>query len=428
MSEETITQIESLKEWLSSKPYWERYVWKLNLEKDSLTDEDIDQCYQYLLECLDLIEPLPGKKPDISFKNEILVAPEETGDTAKIKILKVKNFKNVNAISVDCSVTFGPNLALVYGGTASGKSGVGRLLCNACFSRGEREILPNVREASIPGLEAKATFVIDYGAGNVAEVNYTLGDNNDDLKRFSVFDSKSVLIHLDQSNNVSFTPAQIKIFDKVADAISRLEERLTNEKNAKKKDDPFQTIFLDDATSTTAIFCKGISGTTKEVDFLKHANFDAMADGEKVVELQEKIDEKKQLDIPKKKSQLTTDRQNLEALKAPLQSVLNRFTDAKVKEANQLIIDVLEQKKIVEELSVQSFDDGILNTIGSVEWKALISAAKTLYESEKAASEGEEPACCMLCHQKLTEDARTLFQKYWQFLQSQAESELFELT
>jgi energy-coupling factor transporter ATP-binding protein EcfA2 len=421
------TPIESLETWLSTKPHWEQYVWKLNLEKDSLTDEDINQCYQYLSEHLGLIDS-SASKPDISFKNEIVVAPEAPISTTKKKIVEVKNFEDVNALSPDCSVKFGPNLTLVYGSNGSGKSGVGRLLCNACFSRGEREILPNVRTASIPGPEAKAMFVMDDGTGNQSEIEYTLGDNNDDLKCFSVFDSESVLIHLDQSNHVNFTPAQIKIFDKVAITISKLEEKLTDERNAKKKDNPFQVMFLDDATTSTAIFCKGITGATKQADFLKHANFDPKVDGAKMDALQKQIDEKKKLDIIKKKSQLATDRQNLGAFKAPLQRVTDRFTEVKVNEANQLVKDILAKKKIIEGLSVESFNDGILNTVGSPEWRELIGAARTLYETEKAASGDKEPACCMLCHQKLTKDAETLFQKYWQFLESKAESELSELT
>lgn len=418
--------VESLETWLSGKPYWEQYVWKTNLEKDSLTDEDIDQCYEYLSEHLGLISPL-SVKPDLSFKNEVVVTPEEAG-TVKKKILEVKDFEDVNALSPDCSVKFGPNLTLVYGSNGSGKSGVGRLLCNACFSRGEREILPNVRTASIPGPEAKATFVMDDGAGNQSEIEYTLGDNNDDLKCFSVFDSESVLIYLDQSNHVNFTPAQIKIFDKVAVTILKLEEKLTNERNAKKKDNPFQVMFLDDATTSTATFCKGITGATKEADFLKHANFDPKVDGVKMDTLQKQIDEKRKLDITKKKSQLATDRQNLGAFKAPLQRVRDRFTEAKMNEANQLVKDILAKKKIIEGLSVESFNDGILNTVGSSEWRELIGAARTLYEAEKAASDDKEPAHCMLCHQKLTKDAETLFQKYWKSLESKTESELSELT
>jgi len=187
-------------------------------------------------------------------------------------------------------------------------------------------------------------------------------------------------------------------------------------------------MFLDDATSSTAIFCKAITGYTKEADFLKHANFDAKVDEEQMVVIQKLIEEKKKLDIPKKKSQLATDRQNLGAFKALLKSVTGRFTEARMKEATQLVKDILEKKKIIQSLSVQSFDDGILNTIGSTEWKAMISAAKTLYEAEKVANANKEPAHCMLCHQKLTKDAKALFQKYWQFLESKAESELLELT
>lgn len=423
---EVNTSIEDLETWLSRKPYWEQYIWKINLEKESLTNADIDQCYKYLLEHLGLIEPLL-KKPGLSFKNQIVVAPEEV-TTVKKKILEVKDFRDVNALSPDCSIKFGPNLTLVYGSNGSGKSGVGRLLCNACFSRGEREILPNVRAASMPGPEAKATFIMDDGVGNQSEIRYTLGDNNDDLKCFSVFDSESVLIHLDQSNRVNFTPAQIKIFDKVAITISKLEEKLNNEKNVKKKDNPFQVMFLDDATTSIATFCKGITGATKAADFLKHANFDIKIDGAKMDALQKQIDEKKKLDITKKKSQLATERQNLGALKVLLQRVTDQFIGTKMNYANQLIKDILAKRKIIEGLSVQSFNDGILNTVGSSEWRKLIGAARTLYEVEKAASDDKEPLHCMLCHQKLTKDAETLFQKYWRFLESKAESELSELT
>ncbi len=45
MSADKDTQVESLETWLLKKPFWEQYVWKLNLEKESLIDEDIDLCW-----------------------------------------------------------------------------------------------------------------------------------------------------------------------------------------------------------------------------------------------------------------------------------------------------------------------------------------------------------------------------------------------
>lgn len=422
------TPIESLDAWLSRMPFWEQYVWKINLEKDALTDEDIDRCYQYLSEHLGLLNRSSHETAPIRFKNEITIVPEPRVAASRIRMLEVKEFSDVNAISAGCSIKLGSHLTLIYGANASGKSGVGRLLCNACFSRGEREILPNVKTPELSDPKAKATFVIDDGFDEPKEINYSLGDNIDELKRFSIFDSKSILIHLDQSNQVSFTPAQIRIFDKVADTISRLEEKLNNERNARKKDNPFQGMFLDDATSATAIFCKGISDVSDEGEFLQHANFDAQTHGSKMVELEKTINEKRALDIPKKKSQLAAECQNLGALKATLQSVLNHFASARVAEVNRLVADILEKKRIAEAVSVKNFDDGLLSTIGSAEWKALISAGKALYEREKIVKEGNEPTHCLLCHQALTVDASLLLQKYWEFLDSKAESELSRLT
>lgn len=427
MDKEKDIPIESLESWLSNKPYWEQYVWKINLEKDSLTDDDINQCYRYLLEHLGLIDPLSEKKLSISFKNGVMLIPEEITVTEKIQINEIKNFADVNALSEDCSIKVGPKLTLVYGGNGSGKSGVGRLLGNACFSRGEREILPNITKSTPTELQAKATFVIEDNAGSLTEIEYSLGDTIENLKRFSVFDSQSVLIHLDQSNSVNFTPSQIKIFDKVADTISKIENKLINERYVRKKYNPFQSMFLDDATSETAIFCKSINEATAEIDFLKHANFDIKSDEPKIAELENKIDEKRKLDIPKKKSQLRIDNQNLTAIKSILQKVVSRFTETKVIEVNKLVKDIIEKKSITESLSVKRFDDGIFSTIGSLKWKGLISAAKELYDDEKKTKENREIEHCLLCHQELTDESKTLFQKYWQFLESKAETELSQL-
>jgi hypothetical protein len=135
------TPDESVEAWLSAKPFWEQYVWKLNLETESLTDADIDQCYAYLSKHLGLTGLLQAKKPAISFKNVLVSIQEPSASFGGLTLVEIKDFVDVNAISDDCSIKVGPNLTLIYGGNGSGKSGIGRLLGNACFSRGEREVL-----------------------------------------------------------------------------------------------------------------------------------------------------------------------------------------------------------------------------------------------------------------------------------------------
>jgi hypothetical protein len=418
--------VESLEAWLNRKPFWEKYVWKLNFEKQSLTSEDIDDCYTLMCEHLGLIPPSLEPRAPISF-DDVGAPPGANAGTVQVKLRRITNLKNVNALAPCCSLSFGDNLTIVYGANGTGKSGVSRLLCNACFSRGEREILPDVK-TSAGQAPISATFTIDDGFGELTEVNYGLGDRQATLKRFSVFDSKSVLIHLDQSNNVNFTPAEVIIFDKVGQTISKLEEKMLNDKNARKKSNPFDSMFLDYATSSTATFCKSINGATEIQDFLKHASFDEETDGKAIIELSSQIEEKKKLDIPKRKAQLVSDRQNLAALKAVLETAKSHFDAQSSKDINDLLTELAEKRRIVETLGSKSFEDSIFRTVGTLEWKSLIAAAMTLYDAEKRANGGKELTHCLLCHQELSSEAKSLFLRYWEFLKSKAETELLQAT
>ncbi|MFB4166162.1 AAA family ATPase [Alteribacillus sp. JSM 102045] len=65
---------------------------------------------------------------------------------------------NVNALSQNQSITFSPNLTLVYGENGSGKSGFSRLLSTGCVSR----VLPNLKGDS----ESNPSAKILIGKGN----------------------------------------------------------------------------------------------------------------------------------------------------------------------------------------------------------------------------------------------------------------------
>ena len=64
--------------------------------------------------------------------------------------------------------------------------------------------------------------------------------------------------------------------------------------------------------------------------------------------LEKSIEEKKKLDIPKKKVQLAADRQNLAALKVSLNAVVHRLATASAHEANRIVSEILEKKRIMK--------------------------------------------------------------------------------
>jgi hypothetical protein len=425
MTVEKSSTHEGLASWLSSRPYWERYLWKLCLERDALTPTDLNLVYTHLCKHVQIVPTSESEQPSISFKEGNAVIASSDVSTGRIKLVEVKGFKNVNALSDTCSIQLGANLTLIFGANGSGKSGIGRLLGNACFSRGEREILPNVKNTTptLSGL-ASATFSIEDEAGQPKEIDYTVGEQNETLKRFSVFDAQSVLIHLDESNNVNFTPAQVVIYDKVAEALAALDEMLIKERNARRTANPFQSMFLTGESSATAVFLKQISAETTDEDFLKHCSFEAESDGNRSASLEAQINEKKKLDIPNKRTQLTSDCENLEALKASLEIITGSLSASNMAIANALMLEIAERKKVVERLGATSFDDGLFACVGTDEWKALIRAAKSLYDKEQAARTGKDISHCLLCHQELNESSQSLFYKYWEFLQSKSETEL----
>ena len=70
--------------------------------------------------------------------------PEKTGGSAPVSLVSIFHHRGVNALSEDQTLKFGPNLTVVYGDNAAGKTGYIRILKSACRARGEEQILGNV--------------------------------------------------------------------------------------------------------------------------------------------------------------------------------------------------------------------------------------------------------------------------------------------
>jgi ABC-type polysaccharide/polyol phosphate transport system ATPase subunit len=126
-----------------------------------------------LLEDSGVIKTASGRKP-IVFPTLDLESVDATG--AKSTLDKIENLKNVNAIDEGCVIEFGKNLTIIYGDNGAGKSGIGRLLSNACHSRKPRKLLANARKAS--SVQPSADFhITDATGANVVKVWYGSSGN-----------------------------------------------------------------------------------------------------------------------------------------------------------------------------------------------------------------------------------------------------------
>jgi ABC-type transport system involved in cytochrome c biogenesis ATPase subunit len=355
--------------------------------------------------------------------------PQETEPPAPLRLAGIRDLHDVNALPNECEIHFNPGLTLIFGANGSGKTGVARLLANACFSRGQRDVLPNLEKGSPKSPAPRATFVLADLSGNLLPAyEYTLGAHNDSLKRFAVFDIKSVPIHLDDSNKVTFSPAYVQVFDRVAIGIRQIESRLAAERQKVAQPNPFATLFLlQGEASTTSQFCQTLSSRTTDDQFLSHANYVAEVDDPKVLAVTKELEAKRKLDVAERKASLLADAKDLETFAATLQRSLGQVGNAVAATINKNTVDIAAQRNIVTTLGAKSFDDGVVVTTGSDVWKALLTAAKELYDYEVKARTGAQLTHCLLCRQALRPSEHDLFQRYWNYLASKAETELTEL-
>jgi len=387
------------------------------MNKDAADGTDIAQCYQYLLEDSDVIFPKPGRAPitfpKIDFSTADGAGPKSTLD-------KIENLKDVNAIDDGCVVEFGKNLTIIYGDNGAGKSGIGRLLSNACQSRKPRRLLPNVRRATFPIPKPRADFHITDASG-LRVISYRLGETHHALKAFAVFDHECALIHLNNENKIEFVPSKIQIFDEVFKSLSAIEAKLRAETEAREYEDPTDGIFS--ATSPITDFLKSLSHATTDKEIERVLTFTA-ADKATLADKKKMVTQLQKQDVAEKKKTLQEECRDLDAFHSTLTNKNATISVAKAAQINGVLREIRKKKEFVAALSARTFDFAAFKNVGSQEWKALIVAAQRLYEKETASAGGVEPEHCLLCRQLLTHTEKTLFRDYWRFLQSTAEAEL----
>lgn len=423
------TRIETLEQWLHGKPYWEQLVWMLCGQVDDFSDADAELCYKHLCREVEILEGDPLIQPSISFDNIYETGAAPTDTKAKVSIVGIKDMRHVNALSANCAPTFGPNLTLIYGKNGSGKSGIARLLANACFSRGSRDVLPDLKKMQESAEKASATFLMQTpGEAEPQNQPYEMGMYVPALKQFAVFDEQSVHIHLDKRNSVSFVPAHLVIFDRVAVAIGKMERRIAAETRLRSRPNPFVSIFVNAVEqSTLSEFCKGLTATVSDKQFLEAVAF-TDNDARRLQELEHDIQNRRSLDIPAKIAQLAGEESALRAAHRTLRQCVDAMTPEAAPAMNQLLSRIHEQRTIVQSVGISSFNDDLFASVGSAAWKALLQAARAFYLVERQrAPSSADASHCVLCHQALGQQQKDLFQRYWMFLESEAEAELARL-
>lgn len=147
--------VKDLNAWFRDRPKWLQEAAGLLLTKGRLADEDIDALHD---NCLREVES-DGTPTAASFPADAFHAQS----ASTLRLCTIGNVKGINALAPRCPLDFGPdNMAVIYGGNGSGKSGYVRILKHVCGARNPGTLYPNV-------------FAHD-GAAQSADITYRIGN------------------------------------------------------------------------------------------------------------------------------------------------------------------------------------------------------------------------------------------------------------
>jgi energy-coupling factor transporter ATP-binding protein EcfA2 len=402
---------EELNTWGQSLAEWQRYIVSYGVRDATLTNERIEEAYRLFLREKGLDN---GDKELPNVPNS--VTGRATTEGRPLTLRTMKSLQNVNAIPEASEVTFGPQLTIIYGHNGAGKSGFARVISCACFSRFTPKIIRNIYDDDAHDTPATARFVVDRGNGHDDDIAFTDGDENDDLKRVSVFDSSVARIRLAKENELGFQPAGFDVFDETFRAVGLLVQKLETDTNAKTRPNTFDKLFADPGPVAEKIAALNAKSDVAGLRALATFGDPQMERLNEVARQEKELLAKSPVETLKALATATVD---IEALRKKISELTSTMGKGACEEARELLdghkIALLEAVKAGSE-TVSHAD---LNQTGSAQWDNFVLASRELgqAEGETYLAEGNP---CLLCHRPLDFPSVSLISRMWGFLDHEA--------
>ena len=354
--------------------------------------------------------------------------PEAGGAALPVSLESIFHHSGVNALAGGQTLRFGPNLTVVYGDNAAGKTGYIRILKSACRARGREEILGNVVSGIMPPTPVVA---IKYKVGTEHTPREWAGQGEDEyVSRVSVFDSQCAAVYLTEKTDVAFRPFGLDLFDRLVKACKVVRDKLEREQRSLSSDALSRVRNQTPEGTAVAKLLANITSLTKPetVRALSHLS----AEEESSLAVMEKSLLDLQVNDPKKLiRQLTLRTERLQALARHIKNVEAALSAEAVDAVIKTRTEGRRKREEAQRLREATFQAGMLAGTGSESWATLWESARRF--SLELAYPGrpfpvvDKGASCVLCQRDLDHAARHRLQQFEEFVASTTEHELRQL-
>lgn len=403
--------------WSAGRPVWQRDALRRIITQVDLSEQDISDLTKICLaEHLTTDEQNPAPAP-IPLAREHLPLAEEMAESVRLQSLR--NIQGVNALAPDQQITFELNgMTIVFGYNGSGKSGYARVLRSLCHARSRaNDILQN---AYIEGEQPIPSAIIDYQIGEFDhsetwQQGYTSPEG---LKQISYFDTDCAVVHVNEDNELAFTPFGLDILPKLVQVCQRVNTSISGMIAENERNKPISLLNPQASEGTRIRMLLDRIDANSDINVFRE-----------LATLQEReltritvIQDSSGTDPSALARDLRNKAIRLRRMHSNIQRVTEVLSIEAVERIHSKLEDLITKKEAARVAAEEAFNNQPLSGIGNEVWQNLWDAARR-YSQQNAYPDQEFPyieedARCLLCQQLLDTEAKARLTAFETFIKA----------
>lgn len=402
-------------EWSQARPGWQRDALRCLVVTGAVPSGDIQELTELCKSAHGLGEP---RTPEPLQSEHLAIRGQQT---ASVAITSVTHHCGVNALASEQTIKFGPNLTIVYGQNAAGKSGYARILKRACRSRGVENILGNVLSKEAP-LGPKATIRYSEGKTQVPLDWTPETPASEALARVSVFDAHSAPVYLRDKTDVAFRPYGLDIFDRLSVICGEVRTRLQDEQEKLSKAIPVLPRFPEGTRAKALV--DGLTSLTKVEDVKTLATL-SPDEGRRLKLLAEQQRDFQSSDPKQRARELRLKSERIINVANHLEQISSGLGDSRLAALRKAADEVRIAREAVVLLQKTALTPDLLPGTGGEVWRTMWDAAgEFLRGAEPNATFPVQDSKCPFCQQTIGPEAATRLKHFAEYVSSEAQAEL----
>ncbi|HMI89025.1 MAG TPA: AAA family ATPase [Polyangiaceae bacterium] len=400
-------------EWSASLPAWQNELLRRVLRSKDLALEEINE-----------LAAAAVAENELQTSTYALLSasdlPAVAASTEHRRLLALKEVRNVNALRADQTLTFGPQLTVVYGDNAAGKSGYCRVLKKVYRARVVDDILGDVRSEAPPTSAAAATFVVKTAQGEELTVQWVDESPAVHAGRFAVLDSACSATYV-RGGTLAVGPAGIDVLDRFAVELDRAKRQLAG--RAISVQPSKKTLQHLENDTEAGRFVRSLSALTSDSEIGAMA---AWGPGQDLAlqRLDAAVASGKSSAPSARRLELAAGNQAMRALSGRFAAWAEHVSTDAVAELKRAVVDLSDAEAALGAARSIGDENVSSDRLKSNAWVELVRAAARFVQSVDGPTETAMLSLdgrCVLCWQRLDEQTRSRLDRFQRHVEGAAQ-------